>query len=398
MAISFVNKADAEFSSLTASPVANLPSSLQSGDLLLAVAATDTNHNSSAPSGWTRVGEVDVSTDTTTTVIYRFATGSEGSTETLTSLFSTTEIGTVSVAAYRGVDPDCPVAAAAWLADTSSNTTWSTPSIDYFPEPDCALVLFGGMDPGAVPRTASAPTDFTERTDYSAATAIGWTWIGDYIGPPAETDYVVANSTLGGADTIGSIIVLLLPKVGGVQRRYAGTVADDATAGSTSWLSPADAQGSPTHDAASATGTGESHYLKATNFGFAIPTGAQINGVKAYVSVSENATGTVTDTKARIVKADGTIGSTDKSSGRNWVNSSTLGTFFDCIPHGGATDLWGETITEATVEDTDFGFAFTATTGASGPLYCQCFVLSVYYGLAPPPASHLSKMRHLIGR
>lgn len=70
-----------------------------------------------------------------------------------------------------------------------------------------------------------------------------------------------------------------------------GTQADDAAVGSIAWTTPANAATS-NDTYTTATGTGTTHYLKATNFGFDLPTGATVNGIKAAVE-RKSSTGTL---------------------------------------------------------------------------------------------------------
>lgn len=68
--------------------------------------------------------------------------------------------------------------------------------------------------------------------------------------------------------------------------RTAGTLADDSAVGTITWTTPENADDSDDTYATAAVGT--SHYLKATNYGFNIPTSATITGVR--VSVERSAT------------------------------------------------------------------------------------------------------------
>jgi len=59
-----------------------------------------------------------------------------------------------------------------------------------------------------------------------------------------------------------------------------GTLADDAAVGAVAWTNPGNAASSDNAYAVfSTSGVQQSHYLKATNFGFSIPAGATIDGV-----------------------------------------------------------------------------------------------------------------------
>jgi len=99
------------------------------------------------------------------------------------------------------------------------------------------------------------------------------------------------------------------------------------------------------------------HYLKATNFGFAIPAGATINGIRAEIEmITNNGTGGVEN--VRIVKG-GVIGSTDKGIFNNNMPTTEISTFY-----GSSTDLWGETWTAEDINSSNFGFAYSVNINA----------------------------------
>jgi len=119
-----------------------------------------------------------------------------------------------------------------------------------------------------------------------------------------------------------------------------------------------------------------SHYLKATNFGFTIPSGATINGIVVEIEKLLNQGDlTVLDNAVRIVKG-GTIGSTDRSNGSAWPQVEAY------VTHGGTTDLWGETLTDTDINSASFGVAISAKEGATTS-YGQPFIdhirITVYY-------------------
>jgi hypothetical protein len=153
----------------------------------------------------------------------------------------------------------------------------------------------------------------------------------------------------------------------------AGTGADDASTGSQAWSNP----GNITADdgsVASVTLPGPhdlSHYLKATNFGFAIPAGAIITGIVA--SVERSSDGVVQiDSEVRIVKG-GVIGSTNKAIGTLIPGSLTLQDF------GGVTDLWGETWTPADINASNFGFVYAGAEGTFKTISVDQMKITVYY-------------------
>jgi len=137
-----------------------------------------------------------------------------------------------------------------------------------------------------------------------------------------------------------------------------GTVVDDNATGTIEWINPMNATTSDNvyADAFLLDFSPISHYLKATNFGFSIPTDNIITGIlvevekrgdqdSPYVFIFDNA--------VRIVKG-GVIGITDKSNGSVWSPTDTY------ISHGSSSDLWGETWTPADINNANFGFAISA--------------------------------------
>lgn len=93
-------------------------------------------------------------------------------------------------------------------------------------------------------------------------------------------------------------------------------------------------------------------YLKATNFGFSIPSGATINGI--VVTIERRCSDfEIKDYAARIVKG-GVIKNTDKSNPNLYSSTS-----FESTTYGGPTDLWGETWTASDINNSGFGFAIS---------------------------------------
>lgn len=135
----------------------------------------------------------------------------------------------------------------------------------------------------------------------------------------------------------------------------AGTISNDSSYGTVAWVSPSNAL---TSNNAYTTATGDnnaaSNYLKASNFGFAIPDGVTINGIVA--EFEQNSNGSyVGHNRVRIVKADGTIGTTNKTGDQWPVGTDAYRSY------GGSTDAWGETWTSANINDPDFGVAISNT-------------------------------------
>ena len=133
-----------------------------------------------------------------------------------------------------------------------------------------------------------------------------------------------------------------------------GTVVNDTAAGTVAWSNPSNATSS--NNSYAETGTlfaaSTTNYLKATNFGFSIPSGATINGITVDVEMMIKFAGAdIRDQAVRIVKG-GTIGSTDKSrAGVDWPASDAY------ITYGSSSDLWGESWTDSDINSSTFGFA-----------------------------------------
>lgn len=132
-----------------------------------------------------------------------------------------------------------------------------------------------------------------------------------------------------------------------------GTAADDASVGTVSWSSP----GSVTSDDginSSATGGGAavSHYLKSTNFGFALGTTEAIDGI-AFSFERHSQVSAVSDSAVRAIKG-GSISSHNESAGATW--SSSAGTV-DTI--GGPSTLWGESWLYSDINASNFGVALS---------------------------------------
>lgn len=131
-----------------------------------------------------------------------------------------------------------------------------------------------------------------------------------------------------------------------------GTVANSAP-GTSVWINPANAAASD--DAVASTGPGgsPSQFLKATSFGFDLPTPAEITGIEVHVE-RRSLGGTIFDAAVRIVKG-GVIGASDRSAGGTWPLADAS------ITYGSDSDLWGETWTAADINSAGFGAAISAT-------------------------------------
>jgi hypothetical protein len=156
------------------------------------------------------------------------------------------------------------------------------------------------------------------------------------------------------------------------------------------WTNPNNAKVSDDVYATSSVGPdteGGTEKLYASNFGFAIPTGATIDGIKVEVEKkSQNNTGIrhAHDLNVFIVKADGTYGSEDKA------DTVTLWPTIEAYKsYGGATDKWSDSWTEANIEDSDFGVVFSAVANSDRniTLSIDHIQITVYYTEQVLPAT-----------
>ncbi|MBP9715204.1 MAG: hypothetical protein KBD52_01820 [Candidatus Pacebacteria bacterium] len=171
-----------------------------------------------------------------------------------------------------------------------------------------------------------------------------------------------------------------------------GTLVNDNSAGTVAWANPGNAASSndswATADNIGSGGFTTSQYLKVTNFGFSIPSGATINGIVLEREGQCSVPG-VRDHTIKLV-VGGTISGNNKNSATFW--SDTGDTIFT---YGTSTDLWGLTPSYSDINASNFGavvrvvntaFKFTSTAsvdhvritiyytaGASGPANVKTF-------------------------
>ena len=133
-----------------------------------------------------------------------------------------------------------------------------------------------------------------------------------------------------------------------------GTAADDSAVGSAAWFSPNDGKtdnGIETANLDIFSGQ-TTHYLKMTNFGFAIAD-TQIDGIQVLVQ-RRSLIGVVKDSVVKLVVGGSVVGSNKADSGTNWPGSVTDKTY------GGPADLWGITPAVADVNGATFGMVVSA--------------------------------------
>lgn len=157
------------------------------------------------------------------------------------------------------------------------------------------------------------------------------------------------------------------------------SVVDDSSYGTIAWSNPSYAQASddqwaqaPNNSSPAAT-----HYLKATDFGFSIPSGATIDGILLQIERHKGNLD-VKDARVRLVKGGVVQSAEDKADTVNsWPTSDTYKSY------GGSSDLWSNTWSPSDINSSGFGAVLSA--GIAGSLLSspQAFVdhmcITVYY-------------------
>lgn len=149
-----------------------------------------------------------------------------------------------------------------------------------------------------------------------------------------------------------------LPSIG---PRDAGTAVNDTGTGTVGWATVTNARANDSAYATASLGNAQTtNYIKATNFGFAIPQDATIVGIRVEIDRRGSSnTNTVRDNAVRLVRADNTLGGTNKANTINWPTSDAVDTY------GGANDLWGETgLNASAINSSNFGVVISAASGS----------------------------------
>ena len=164
------------------------------------------------------------------------------------------------------------------------------------------------------------------------------------------------------------LIILLLSALGGLSVNAQCTSSQGANSGSVfvnddifnglPWSQPQNAQSSDNSYASvglSSFGP-YSEGLKATGFGFSIPTTASICGIEVNVERSRSGFIGVHDLEINVVK-NNTVTGFNYASNLDWDTTDLL------VTYGSNSDLWGTTWTPAEINNSSFGAAVSASKG-----------------------------------
>jgi len=149
---------------------------------------------------------------------------------------------------------------------------------------------------------------------------------------------------------------------------------DDSSYGSYAWNNPARITAEDGSDSyVSLPGSGLiSHYLKGTQFGFSIPSGATIQGILAEIKCGSSIANSVKDNVVKLVKGGVVSGNNEADTTNYWTTSDAWKS------HGGSSDLWGLSLSPGDINSSNFGMVLAAI-GDSAIAYVDAFRITVYY-------------------
>lgn len=159
---------------------------------------------------------------------------------------------------------------------------------------------------------------------------------------------------------------------------FAGTAANFNDGGNTAWTNPTNVQGDTTGTFASAAPASNGHItqqLRATNFGFDVPTEATIDGVVVEYERDGSNNNRFADHTVQLL-AGGSLVGENRNPGQSWNNK-----VFQTV--GAEDDLWGATLTPSIINAATFGVAIKGTRTASQTVTARLYrvQITVYYHL-----------------
>lgn len=156
----------------------------------------------------------------------------------------------------------------------------------------------------------------------------------------------------------------------------AGTGA--SSGGTTVWANPSNITAQDSTNATMTPNATASNnaYLVATNFGFSIPSTNTITGVKATVRYkSSGNSGQANWEESAYLTKDGST-----TVGSNQAQNRSLVSSYTDLPYGGASSLWGTTLTYSEVNASTFGFMWRIDSGAgTGQIQVDAISITVYH-------------------
>lgn len=370
------SKAATTATNTTSHPI-TLPSGITTGNLLVAIFSTDGSPQLSASAGWSRIDIESQGAIVKSAVYFKYATGSDA----LTITTDTVEQSSHIVYELNNAAP--PIA-----ESISGNSTNADPpvcsgvgSADYLVIATCA------HDSTIV--ASAAPSGYGSLTTQAAAGTGGAS-----VSTAHKT--VTASSEDPGAFTSTSEQWVAFTLLFGEYGTYDVTIANDPTGsndnsyGTLAWSNPTNVSArDEVYVTRTLSGLASTNYLKALDYGMAIPSGALILGIKVGVKKyrTGGSAGAARDDVVRLVKGGTVVGNNYADTGTNWATTD------DTYAYGGAGDLWGTTWTDTELNAADFGVVFSAkgsTSGTDRVVNVDNIRVVVYYESTPNSLSTIA--------
>ena len=159
--------------------------------------------------------------------------------------------------------------------------------------------------------------------------------------------------------------------------KNAASCVDVAGVGTSSWTSPTDAQATDGVVASVSLNKVTSDYLRCTNYGFSIPSGATITMITA--NITRMASKSRQNDSFSIMKANALAGTVQTASNAWSTNTLQTDSF------SGASSLWGTTWLAGDINNSGFGFSMYVQSTGGGPITysVDSITLAITYSFNP---------------
>ncbi len=177
--------------------------------------------------------------------------------------------------------------------------------------------------------------------------------------------YIVALLFLG-------LFFIRLDGWGQAITKLTGTGTDISTVGTVTWTNPGYITANDNSYALASLSNSTSHYLRATNFGFSVPSNAIITGIT--VNIGRYASGNnVADADVLLLK-NGAVTGTDKAiTGTAWPTAEANQAY------GSVVDLWGQTWSPNDINNANFGVVLSVSSSRTRNIYVDYIQITVTY-------------------
>ena len=132
-----------------------------------------------------------------------------------------------------------------------------------------------------------------------------------------------------------------------------------------------------------------SEYLEVTNYGFAIPSNATIDGIEVAIEKSAQTSNNVEDARVYLTKTGTSNVGSDYAKSGYWTTSDAI------YNYGGASDLWGTTWSVSEINSSSFGVRIRASNDHANRkryAYIDHVTITVHYTIPPSPGGVSSNM------